>query len=81
MHQFRVILFLDVLFSPLGKLGKHWQQGLSLFRQGVFHMGRDLVELLPVDDAQLLQVLQSGGEHCIGDSGDGFFQFSEAAGM
>ena len=44
-------------------------------------MGRDLIELLPVDDSQFLQIFQCGGQHGIGDPGHSFFQFSEAAGL
>ena len=42
-------------------------------------MGRHLVELFPVDDAQGLQVPQGVGEHGAGDPRNGPFQGAEAA--
>ena len=44
-------------------------------------MGRDLVELLPVDDAQLIQVLQRRGQHGVGDPGNSLFQLAKSAGL
>lgn len=43
-------------------------------------MGRDLVELLPVDDAQSFQIPEVRSEHGVGDPGHRLFLLPEPAG-
>ena len=43
-------------------------------------MGRDLVELLPVDDAQSFQIPEGRSEHGVGNPGHRLFLLPEPAG-
>ena len=46
--------------------------------QGILHMRRNLIELLPADQAVLLQFAQCFGQHGVGDAGQSPLQLAEA---
>lgn len=73
LASLRERFIIDVFFSPLCQFREHRQQCLSLLRQRILHMRRNLVELLSMDDAQCLQIPQRAGEHGVGDARQSLF--------
>ena len=67
-----------VLLAPDPHSLKYVLQIFGTFGSRVFYMRRDLIELLPGDESTIFQILQRRGQHCVGDPGNRFFQFSEA---
>ena len=72
--------FLQISLAPFSDLGKDRKQRFPLFCQGIFHMRRNLVKLLAVDNTIILQISERRSEHGICDPGYGFLQFSKSAG-
>ena len=54
---------------------------MSFFCEGIFHMGRDFVELHSGNEAVSFQLPQRCGQHGIGDAGYIFSQRAKAHGI
>ena len=67
-----------MLKPPVHDRIEHRQEIASHLREGVLDVGRDLVELLPTDEAVPLQFPQRLGQHGVGDAGELLLELAEA---
>ena len=67
----------QIRVAPFCQLKENGEQSLPLLRKGIFDVRRDLVELLPMDDLELLQIPEGSGQHRIRDARDRSFQLSK----
>ena len=74
----RLPIFGQVVGPPVGEGDQDGDEGVAPAGEAVLHLGGDLGVLPTDDEAVALQLLELGGEHLMGDAGEGPLQFAVA---
>ena len=71
-------IFGQVVGPPVGEGDQDGDEGVAPAGEAVLYLGGDLGVLPTDDEAVALQLLELGGEHLMGDAGEGPLQFAVA---